>query len=78
MAARFKRGFNHPWTVVDERPHRVADHFGAGKQLDQFVDRVAGFGDFIVRSLDAGDMIHDLLNFAPVPARSYKGNVVLA
>jgi hypothetical protein len=78
MATGFVTGFDDPGAMVDERADGIADDLGAGEQFDQFIDGAASFGDLVVGGLDAGYVIHHLLDPGPVPASGNEREVVFA
>src|SRR5581483_6150750 len=78
MAARLEGRFDHARAMIDKRSHGVADHFGPGEQLGQFVHTAAGFGHLVVGGLNPRDTGHDLFQPLAGASRGDESNVVFA
>ena len=71
-------GLHHFAAVLDKRADHVADEARALEQLCQRFDRVLDFDDFIVRGLDARNLVDDGLDLGLVAAGSDEWNIVFA
>jgi len=77
MAACLEARFDDPRAVVEERAHRIADHSRTGEKLGQIVYRASRFGNFVVRGLDARNVIHHVLDLGAVAAGRDERNIEL-
>ena len=78
MATGVQASFNHGAAKFDERPHHVRDDLRAAEQLGERVSVVFDLDDLVIRGLDAGDLIDDLLHALLVASGGDEGDAVFA